>query len=556
MLQPFLSYCVQLSLLLLPFGIEQIIPFLQNLILIAVGAAGLYGIMFYVLRAIFRQFERDFALVTLYVSIYPVLIVFILTGIKLTFNGLKQTQFAWIDKLLIAAIIATVGYWMLQFFSQVIIYYLQEVAEQTEIMWDNVLIPLLEGVVPFLITLISFGLILQLAFNINLTGVWVTVGGATFIVGFATKDILANFFSGIVLLIDTPFQFGDILKLENGELGILKKIGLRVTHVYLFDSLTEAYVPNSVLQGQTIVNLSRPIAPVKISKPIILKPDGDLDAACQIMCDIICAHPDTLGDIDTKLNCLDNYFIRENNQDGFIEKKKNGRDRLLAENRVNLKLIEIEQTLEAIVVTLQFVERGGLSQEDIATVQEEYQNVLSLIGLQIIFEEVKKPNRFWHFNPVRTKIQIKEINTPDSLISLVRDWYRIWLRDPTLHEEDQYLLPEMWEYKIEVLKRRVGQLQRKILNPSRIETRLDNHVRELNNWLKTRFKHTSSQQQAPQVLMNKTVYGSSAIFIQLELEYYVDDIKLENCERGDRVSSEIYREIIKSLQGYVVGKWT
>ena len=46
-------------------------------------------------------------------------------------------------------------------------------------------------------------------------------------IGFAIKDILANFFSGIVLLIDTPFQFGDVLRLEDGSLGMLKKIGVR-----------------------------------------------------------------------------------------------------------------------------------------------------------------------------------------------------------------------------------------------------------------------------------------------------------------------------------------
>lgn len=556
MIEPSLSCCSALNSLSLPFDIDRTIQLLQNLILTTIGAACLYGIVFYGLRAIFRQFERDFALVTLYVSIYPVLIVFILTGIKLTFADLKHTKFVWIDQLLVAAIIATVGYWMIQFFRQVVVYSLQEFAEQTEIMWDDVLIPLLEGVVPFLITLSSFGLILQLAFNIDLTGVWVTVGGATFIVGFATKDILANFFSGIVLLIDTPFQFGDVLKLEQGELGILKKIGLRVTQVYLFDSHTEAYIPNSVLQGQTIINLSRPIASVHFSKPILLKPEGDLDTACQIMYDIICAHPDTLGDIDTKLSCLDKYFLKDNNQYSFLGKKKNGRDRLLAENRVNLKLTEIEQTLEAMVVTLKFAERGGLNLDDIATIQEEYQNVLNLIGIQISVVRVKTRNKFWHFNPVNPKIQIKEINTSDSLISLIRDWYRIWLRDPNLYEEDQYLLPEIWEYKIEVLKRRFGQLQRKILNPSRIETRLDDNVRDLNTWLKTRFKQTRSQQQAPQVLMDKTVYGSSAIFIQFMLEYYIDDIKLENCERGDRVSSEIYSEIIKCLQGYIVGRWT
>lgn len=107
-------------------------------------------------------------------------------------------------------------------------------------MWDNVLIPLLEGVIPVLIFQSGAALILQCFFGVDLTGVWVTLGGASLIVGFATKDILTNFFSGLGLLVDTPFEFGDVLRLESGNHGVLKKIGLQVTEVYLFESDTIA----------------------------------------------------------------------------------------------------------------------------------------------------------------------------------------------------------------------------------------------------------------------------------------------------------------------------
>ena len=73
-------------------------------------------------------------------------------------------------------------------------------------MWDNVLIPLLEGVIPVLIFLTGIALILQCSFGVDLTGVWVTLGGASLIVGLATKDILANFFSGLGLLVYTPTE--------------------------------------------------------------------------------------------------------------------------------------------------------------------------------------------------------------------------------------------------------------------------------------------------------------------------------------------------------------
>jgi hypothetical protein len=46
---------------------------------------------------------------------------------------------------------------------------------------------LLEGVIPVLIFLTGVALILQCSFGVDLTGVGVTLGGASLIVGFATS---------------------------------------------------------------------------------------------------------------------------------------------------------------------------------------------------------------------------------------------------------------------------------------------------------------------------------------------------------------------------------
>lgn len=195
--------------------------------------------------------------------------------------------------------------------------------------------------------------------------------------------------------------------------------------------------------------------------------------------------------------------------------KKNGRERLLAENQVNLKLEEIEQALEVLVVTLQFAEKGGLSLDDIETVKQEYQDVLNLMGLEVIVLESSKKQ--WKFSRRRRShrfIQFKETNSPDSLINLIREWYRIWLRDPDLFAEDQYILPETWEYRLELLKRRVRRLLQQILNPDRLETRLDDYVKDLVRWLRTHFKQARSQCQEPDVRMEPNVYGSSAIFLK------------------------------------------
>ena len=123
---------------------------LRSLVLTLVGATLLYELLFYTLQTVFRQYERDIALVTLNVSANPALIAFIITSLKVTFDNLKL-EIEWVYRLLLASIIVTATYWLLRLFNQVIIYYLKEYAQQIKIMWDNVLIPLLKGVIPVLI---------------------------------------------------------------------------------------------------------------------------------------------------------------------------------------------------------------------------------------------------------------------------------------------------------------------------------------------------------------------------------------------------------------------
>lgn len=540
----------------LPINLDEPLLLLWSLLLTSVGAFFLYVVLFHVLRSIFRKFERDIALVTLNVSAYPALIVFILVCLKVAFFRLTSGEvIVWLDRSFTACIIVAASYWAVQLFSQVVAYYLREYAEGTEAMWDQVLIPLLEGIFPMLAILIGGSLILQLSFDVDLTGIWFTVGGATFVIGFAVKDILANFFSGLALLIDTPFQFGDVLRLENGAIAVLRQIGIRVTQLYVLETHTQIYIPNSVLQNQQIINLSRPIAPVYHSTPFELMPECDLELALKTMQEIVQAHPDILGDIEIKLACFDRYYNWKDLQPGFVEKKDNDRQRLLAENQVNLKLEEIEQALEALMVTLQFAEKGGLSREDIETVQQEYHLILDLIGIEVVQQRQKLRRSPFQLQRSRTILGFEEARSADGLISRVREWYRIWLRDPNLVNEDRYWLPDVWERKLELLKRRVQRLYLKILKPQREETRLDDYVKDLIRWLRERFKQARSQWQEPDIRMEKIIHDEGFTYVRFTLGYYVDDIRLEDCKRGKRVTSDIYREIMRHLKPHCISTY-
>lgn len=81
------------------------------------------------------------------------------------------------------------------------------------------------------------------------------VGGVA--VGFAAKDLLANFFGGLMIYMDRPFAVGDWIRSSDRELeGTVEEIGWRLTRIRTFDS-RPLYVPNSTFTSIAVENPSR-----------------------------------------------------------------------------------------------------------------------------------------------------------------------------------------------------------------------------------------------------------------------------------------------------------
>jgi MscS family membrane protein len=81
------------------------------------------------------------------------------------------------------------------------------------------------------------------------------IGGIA--VGFAAKDLLANFFGGLGIYLDRPFTLGDWIRSPDRSIeGVVEDIGWRITRIRTFDK-RPLYVPNSVFSQISIENPSR-----------------------------------------------------------------------------------------------------------------------------------------------------------------------------------------------------------------------------------------------------------------------------------------------------------
>lgn len=81
------------------------------------------------------------------------------------------------------------------------------------------------------------------------------VGILGFTVGFALQDISANLVSGIILLLEQPFEIGDSIETA-GYGGTVKNIQLRATELLTWDGLM-VLIPNKEVFTSTITNFSR-----------------------------------------------------------------------------------------------------------------------------------------------------------------------------------------------------------------------------------------------------------------------------------------------------------
>jgi len=81
------------------------------------------------------------------------------------------------------------------------------------------------------------------------------IGGIA--VGFAAKDLLANFFGGLTIYMDRPFSKGDWVRSPDRNIeGTVEAIGWRLTRIRTFDK-RPLYVPNSTFTTIVVENPSR-----------------------------------------------------------------------------------------------------------------------------------------------------------------------------------------------------------------------------------------------------------------------------------------------------------
>ncbi len=135
-----------------------------------------------------------------------------------------------------------------------------------------------------LVTVVVAVLVVAQTLGFQITGLLALGGVGGIAVGFAAKDLLANFFGGLTIYLDRPFSVGEWIRSPDKSLeGTVEYISWRHTRIRAFNK-NPIYVPNAVFTSIVVENPSR-MSHRRIKETIGLRYD-DFAAVAPIVADI------------------------------------------------------------------------------------------------------------------------------------------------------------------------------------------------------------------------------------------------------------------------------
>jgi len=119
-------------------------------------------------------------------------------------------------------------------------------------------------------------------------------------IGFASKDLLANLFGGLMIHLDRPFNVGELVRSPDKQIeGRVERIGWRQTRIRSLD-MTLIYVPNALFTSNVLENPSR-MSHRRIRETVGLRYDdlGKIAAIVEEIKAMLKNHPDVDNNQET-----------------------------------------------------------------------------------------------------------------------------------------------------------------------------------------------------------------------------------------------------------------
>jgi small-conductance mechanosensitive channel len=183
-----------------------------------------------------------------------------------------------------------------RFVDRLLLNYIPKVINKVEVKMDETMQLMIRRLVSATIYLIGLMLvILQIPQLQSLaTALLAGAGIAGLAIGYAAKDSLSNFTSGIFIAVFQPFRVGDFVDFRQ-DYGQVEDLTLRHTVIRTSDN-RRIIVPNSIMSTEPIINWSIREPEIVWMVDFDLEKAGDIDRAREIIVDKARSNPMVLKD--------------------------------------------------------------------------------------------------------------------------------------------------------------------------------------------------------------------------------------------------------------------
>jgi potassium efflux system protein len=127
------------------------------------------------------------------------------------------------------------------------------------------------------------------ALGLNLSSLAIVAGALSVGIGFGLQNIVNNFVSGLILLVERPIKAGDWVEVS-GASGIVKRINVRSTELETFNRST-VLIPNSQLVSSAVVNWTHKDVSGRVEIPVKVAGVKDAASVKAVLLDCAKAHP-------------------------------------------------------------------------------------------------------------------------------------------------------------------------------------------------------------------------------------------------------------------------
>lgn len=150
----------------------------------------------------------------------------------------------------------------------------------------NTMMQLVGWVVKFFVVFIYITILLEF-FGISITAVTAVLGLGGLALSLAAQDTIADFISGIILLIDQPFRVGDRIQVDKVDTwGDVVEIGMRTTKILTRDNRL-VIIPNSTMGTSAVVNYSYPDSRYRVQIELGIGYGQDIDEIRHIIIETV-----------------------------------------------------------------------------------------------------------------------------------------------------------------------------------------------------------------------------------------------------------------------------